>query len=259
MIPQSVAAIIDEQFLEAEASKYLTRKERKTKKKVKSSGYRQPAVPNLRRIHPKTAAQRLVVEAFDNDKNLILHGCAGTGKTFLALYLALNAMLNGHGPKPVVIIRSVVPVRDIGHMPGRLNEKISLYEATYQGIVSEICDKSYELLKQNGYIDFTSTSYLRGMTYRDCTIIVDECQNMSEAEIHTVMTRVGEGCRVIFCGDFFQKDYMKESSGINTLLKIASKMRSFEIIQFSKEDVVRSGFVREYLFSRLELEEQGAL
>jgi phosphate starvation-inducible protein PhoH len=144
-------------------------------------------------------------------------------------------------------------------MPGRLNEKISLYEATYQGIVSEICDKPYEWLKQNGYIDFTSTSYLRGMTYRDCTIIVDECQNMSEAEIHTVMTRVGEGCRVIFCGDFFQKDYMKESSGINTLLKIASKMRSFEIIQFSKEDVVRSGFVREYIFSRLELEEQGAL
>jgi phosphate starvation-inducible PhoH-like protein len=114
-------------------------------------------------------------------------------------------------------------------------------------------------LKQNGYIDFTSTSYLRGMTYRDCTIIVDECQNMSEAEIHTVMTRVGEGCRVIFCGDFFQKDYMKESSGINTLLKIASKMRSFEIIQFKKEDVVRSGFVREYIFSRLELEEQGLI
>jgi phosphate starvation-inducible PhoH-like protein len=252
-------AIIDEAFLEAEASKYLTRKERKQKKRAKGTGFRQPEIPSLCRVSPRTAAQRLVVDAFNSDKNLILHGCAGTGKTFLALWLSMNAMLSGDAPKPVVIIRSVVPVRDIGHMPGRLNEKISLYEATYQGIVSEICDKPYEWLKQNGYIDFTSTSYLRGMTYRDCTIIVDECQNMSEAEIHTVMTRVGEGCRVIFCGDFFQKDYMKESSGINTLLKIASKMRSFEIIQFSKEDVVRSGFVREYIFSRLELEEQGAL
>jgi len=252
-------AIIDEAFLEAEASKYLTRKERKQKKRAKGTGYRQPVIPSLCRVSPRTAAQRIVVDAFNSDKNLILHGCAGTGKTFLALWLSMNAMLSGDAPKPVVIIRSVVPVRDIGHMPGRLNEKISLYEATYQGIVSEICDKPYEWLKQNGYIDFTSTSYLRGMTYRDCTIIVDECQNMSEAEIHTVMTRVGEGCRVIFCGDFFQKDYMKESSGINTLLKIASKMRSFEIIQFSKEDVVRSGFVREYIFSRLELEEQGAL
>jgi phosphate starvation-inducible PhoH-like protein len=252
-------AIIDEAFLEAEANKYLTRKERKQKKRVKATGYRQPVIPNLCRVSPRTAAQRIVVDAFNSDKNLILHGCAGTGKTFLALWLSMNSILTGDAPKPVVIIRSVVPVRDIGHMPGRLNEKISLYEATYQGIVSEICDKPYEWLKQNGYIDFTSTSYLRGMTYRDCTIIVDECQNMSEAEIHTVMTRVGEGCRVIFCGDFFQKDYMKESSGINTLLKIASKMRSFEIIQFSKEDVVRSGFVREYIFSRLELEEQGAL
>lgn len=252
-------AIIDEAFLEAEASKYLTRKERKQKKRAKRTGFRQPAIPSLCRVSPKTNAQRKVVDAFDSDKNIIMHGCAGTGKTFLAVWLSMNAVLEGDAPKPVVIIRSVVPVRDIGHMPGRLNEKISLYEATYQGIISEICDKPYEWLKTNGYIEFTSTSYLRGMTFRDCTIVVDECQNMSEAEIHTVMTRVGEGCRVIFCGDFFQKDYMKESSGINTLLKIASKMRSFEIIQFSKEDVVRSGFVREYIFSRLELEEQGAL
>lgn len=256
MIPNKVTELLNERTIIEEADRYLSRRERKQLKKKKPKSV---ALPHLSWIQPQTPAQQKVFDAFEQDKNLILHGVAGTGKTFIALWLSMNAVLEGDAPKPVVIIRSVVPVRDIGHMPGRLNEKISLYEATYQGIISEICDKPYEWLKTNGYIEFTSTSYLRGMTFRDCIIVIDECQNMSEAEIHTVITRVGEGCRVIFCGDFFQKDYMKESSGINTLLKIASKMRSFEVIKFSKEDVVRSGFVREYIFSRLELEEQGAL
>jgi predicted ribonuclease YlaK len=257
MIPQSVAAIIDEQFFEAEASKYLTRKERKTKKKIKSTGYRQPAVPILRRVVPKTAAQRLVVEAFNNDKNLILHGCAGTGKTFLAMYLALNAMLNGDGPKPIMILRSVVPTRDMGFLPGSAKDKAAAYEGPYQGIISELCDKSYEIMKQNGYIHFDTTSFLRGTTFRDNIIIIDECQNLSDHEIHTVMTRVGEGCRVIFCGDFNQKDYTREGSGMGNLLKIAERMKSFEIVKFDKNDVVRSGFVKDYIITRADLEERG--
>jgi phosphate starvation-inducible PhoH-like protein len=253
-------AIIDEAFLEAEASKYLTRKERKQKKKTRSTGgYRQPVIPSLCRISPKTAAQRLVVEAFHSDKNIIMHGCAGTGKTFLAVWLSMNAMLNGDAPKPIVILRSVVPTRDIGFLPGNAKDKAAVYESPYQGIVSEICDKPYEWLKQNGYIQFDTTSFLRGMTFRDNIIIIDECQNLSDHEIHTVMTRVGEGCRVIFCGDFTQKDYTREGSGMNNLLKIANEMRSFEIVKFHKEDVVRSGFVREYIIKRTELEERGMI
>jgi len=252
-------AIIDEAFLEAEASKYLTRKERKQKKKSKGTAYRQPVLPTIDRVTPKTAAQRKVVEAFDSDKNLILHGCAGTGKTFLALYLAMNSMLNGESPRPIVILRSVVPTRDIGFLPGSVRDKAAAYEAPYQGIISEICDKPYEWLKQNGYIQFDTTSFLRGMTFRDNIIIVDECQNLSDHEIHTVMTRIGEGCRVIFCGDFTQKDYTREGSGMNNLLKIASEMKSFEIVKFHKEDVVRSGFVRDYILTRTTLEERGMI
>lgn len=253
-------AIIDEAFLETEASKYLTRKERKQKKRTKGSGgYRQPVIPSLCRVSPKTAAQRVAVDAFNSDKNIIMHGCAGTGKTFLALWLSMNAMLEGDAPRPIVILRSVVPTRDIGFLPGSAKEKAAVYEAPYQGIISEICDKDYSWLKQNSYIDFDTTSFLRGMTFRDNIIIVDECQNLSDHEIHTIMTRVGEGCRVIFCGDFTQKDYTREGSGMNNLLKIASEMRSFEIVKFSKEDVVRSGFVREYILTRTELEERGMI
>ena len=259
MIPKSVAAIIDEKFFEEEANKYLTRKERKQKKKSKSTAYRQPVPPTVGRVSPKTAAQRLVVEAFNSDKNIIMHGCAGTGKTFLAMYLAMNSMINGEAPKPIVILRSVVPTRDIGFLPGSVRDKAAAYEGPYQGIVSEICDKPYDWLKQNGYIQFDTTSFLRGMTFRDNIIIIDECQYLSDHEIHTVMTRVGEGCRVIFCGDFTQKDYTREGSGMNNLLKIAEKMKSFEIVKFSKEDVVRSGFVRDYILTRTELEERGMI
>jgi phosphate starvation-inducible PhoH-like protein len=173
-------AIIDEAFLEAEASKYLTRKERKQKKRAKGTGFKPPAIPNLCRVSPKTAAQRIVVDAFNSDKNIIMHGCAGTGKTFLALWLSLNAMLEGDAPRPVVILRSVVPTRDIGFLPGSVKDKAAAYEAPYQGIVSEVCDKPYDWLKSNGYIQFDTTSFLRGLTFRDNIIIIDECQNLSD-------------------------------------------------------------------------------
>jgi predicted ribonuclease YlaK len=253
-------AIIDEAFLEAEASKYLTRKERKAKKKSRGPiNHRQPVIPSLSRISPKTAAQRIAYDAFHNDRNLILHGCAGTGKTFLALWLSMNAMINGDAPKPIVILRSVVPTRDIGFLPGNAKDKAAVYESPYQGIVSEVCDKPYDWLKQNGYIQFDTTSFLRGLTFRDNIIIIDECQNMSDHEIHTVMTRVGEGCRVIFCGDFTQKDYTREGSGMPNLLKVAGQMKSFDIIKFDKHDIVRSGFVKDYIITRTELEERGII
>lgn len=242
-----------------ESDMYLTRSERKKLRRKGIIVASQPIIPKLKEIKPKTQAQRETFDSYYKDKNLVLHGVAGTGKTFCAMYLALESVLTGDSPKPIVIIRSVVPVRDLGHMPGKLDQKIEMYEAPYEEIISELTDKTYVWMKQHKYIEFTSTSYLRGMTYRDCVIIVDECQNMSEAEIHTIMTRVGEGCRVILCGDFSQKDYMKEASGINTLLKITKKMRSFNVVQFYKEDVVRSGFVKEYILTRLELEEKGML
>lgn len=260
MIPKSIETILDESFLETEASKYLTRKERKQKKRAKGTGtVKTPVIPSLCRVSPKTAAQRKVVEAFNSDNNIIMHGCAGTGKTFLAMWLSMNAILEGEAPRPIVILRSVVPTRDMGFLPGNQKEKSAVYEAPYQGIISEISDKSYEWLKQNGYIQFDTTSFLRGITFRDNIIIVDECQNLSDHEIHTIMTRVGEGCRVIFCGDFTQKDYTREGSGMNNLLKIAGNMRSFEIVKFNKEDVVRSGFVKDYILTRMELEERGMI
>ena len=230
-----------------------------SKKKPKVQKPVIPAIPHLGYIEPKTSNQKRVFDSFKKGKNLLLHGVAGTGKTFIALYLALESVITGDAPKPIVIIRSTVPVREMGHLPGNVEQKSAAYEMPYASIVSELVDKPYSWMKQNNYIEFHPTSFLRGMTYRDCIIIVDECQNMSDQEINTIMTRVGEGSRIILCGDFRQKDYMKESSGISILLKTAKHMKSFDIIEFKKEDIVRSGFVKEYLISRLTLEERNEL
>lgn len=230
------------------------------KKKLKASQKQTvPCIPRLKFIQPKTYTQERVFDAFSRGKNLILHGVAGTGKTFVALYLSLESILTGESPKPIIIIRSTVPVREMGHLPGNVEQKSASYESPYVDIVSELVDKPYSWMKQNNYIEFCPTSFLRGVTYNDSIIIVDECQNMSDQEINTIMTRVGEGSRIILCGDFRQKDYMREKSGIGILLKTAKQMKSFEVIEFKKEDIVRSDFVKEYIISRLFLEDRNEL
>ena len=161
-----------------------------------------------------------------------------------------------------MIIRSVVPTRDIGFLPGSDKQKSEVYEAPYNGICHELVEnkhQAYQWLKAHNYIQFSITSFLRGLTFRDNIIIIDECQNMSDHEINTIMTRVGEGCRVIFCGDFTQKDYTREGSGMPNLLSIAKNMKSFDVVKFDKNDIVRSGFVRDYLMTRIDLEERGVL
>lgn len=217
---------------------------------------------NLRTINPLTSNQDLTFKTYESGSNLMLHGVAGTGKTFISMYLALREILSGSSSyEKIVVIRSVVPVRDLGHMPGKLEQKIGLYEEPYK----EICDdlfsngQGYNILKAKKLVEFTSTSYLRGITYNNCIIVVDEVQNMTEMEIHTVMTRVGKDSKIIICGDYNQKDYMKESSGINTLFKITKKMKSFAFINFGTTDIVRSGFVKEYLLAKIELETAGEL
>lgn len=250
MTPAS-ALVIDERFFEEPLSKRDKKRRAKELKK-------QPSVsPALKEpLEPLTEGQRKTFESFRAGKNLILHGVAGTGKTFISLGLALNAVFTGHAPKPVVIIRSVVPTRDMGFLPGNQKEKSAVYEAPYAAICSELINKQdpYEYLKSKGYIEFSTTSFLRGLTFRNNTIIVDECQNLTFHELDSVITRMGEGSRVIFCGDFRQSDLWREDekSGLKKFMSIVTRMKSFERIEFTKEDIVRSDVVKEYILAKLE-------
>jgi len=208
-------------------------------------------------IYPMTATQETAFDAWDEGQNLMLHGIAGTGKTFLALYFSLSEIFARESYyNKVYIVRSVVPTRDMGFLPGSQKEKMRVYEGPYVDICNKLFQRgdAYEILKQKASVEFISTSFLRGSTFDDCIIIVDEVQNMSDQELHTVMTRVGENCRIIFCGDVKQDDLTserkKELSGLKNFLKIIERMKEFKFIEFHAEDIVRSDIVKSYIIQR---------
>lgn len=211
-------------------------------------------------IEPMTDAQRDAFDAWEEGHNLMLHGIAGTGKTFLALYFALNEVWNKKSSyKKVFIIRSTVSTRDQGFQPGTKAQKEAVYEEPYPPIATTIFGRgdAYQLLKQRQMVEFRSTSFLRGATFDDCIIVVDEMQNMSDGELHTIMTRVGQNCKIIFAGDIKQDDLTSkrynEESGIRNFMRIIEQMDEFEFVEFLASDIVRSDLVKSYIIKRDEL------
>lgn len=208
-------------------------------------------------ISPMTEAQKDAFDAWREGYHLMLHGIAGTGKTFLALYFALQEVWDKNTPyKKVFIIRSTVATRNQGFMPGTKAQKEAVYEEPYGPIASTIFGRgdAYQLMKQKNMIEFRSTSYLRGATFDDCIIVVDEMQNMSDGELHTIMTRVGQNCKIFFAGDIKQDDLtsarFNEESGLKNFMRVISNMKEFEFIEFHAEDIVRSDLVKSYIIER---------
>lgn len=208
-------------------------------------------------IKPKTINQKVALDAWRDGHNLMMHGIAGTGKTFLALYFSITELLEKNSQyKKIYIVRSVVPSRDMGFLPGNAKEKTKVYEGPYYDICTKLFGRgdAYEILKQRGNVEFVSTSFLRGSTFDDCIIVVDEMQNMNDQELHTVMTRVGENCRIIFAGDVKQDDLtserFKESSGLKEFMSIIENMKEFKFVEFHREDIVRSDLVKSYIIER---------
>lgn len=210
----------------------------------------------LQKREPLTDNQALAFQAFEDDKNLILHGIAGTGKTYIACYLAYKA-LTDKDQSSLVIIRSAVPTRDIGFLPGTQEEKSAVYEEPYKDITSDLFERgdAYSILKQKFTVEFMTTSFIRGITIDNAVILIDECQNMTFHELDSIITRVGTNCRVIFCGDFRQDDFSgkRENSGLQDFFKILNKTDRFKMIDFQIEDIVRSDLVKDYIIAKTQL------
>jgi len=218
----------------------------------------------IKDIEPLTDAQRKMFDEWAKDKNLFAYGAAGTGKTFVALYLALKDVLNEHTPhEKIYIVRSLVATREIGFLPGDHEDKSSLYQIPYKNMVKymfeDFSDEEFEMLygnlKTQGTVSFWSTSFLRGTTMDDCVIIVDEMQNLNFHELDSIITRVGQNCKIIFCGDVQQTDLVRtnERNGILDFQKIIDVMEEFSSIEFGVQDIVRSGLVRNYIISKINL------
>jgi phosphate starvation-inducible protein PhoH and related proteins len=208
---------------------------------------------HIKRVTPLTENQKRAFEGYRSGKHLMLHGMAGTGKTMVSLYLALNDVEAGLHDR-VAIVRSAVPTRDQGFLPGSLKEKSRVYEAPFVSACSDIYGRqdAYDYLKHKGTIEFITTSYIRGITLSDTVIIMDECQNMKFHEIDSVITRIGKNSRIIAIGDFRQSDLTRsdERRGITDFLRVAKAMGSFDLIEFGYDDILRSDTVREYLIVR---------
>lgn len=227
----------------------------KTKQQTnKRKRQRQQSGLELQDIKPLTETQRTVFEQYNQEQNLFLHGCAGTGKSFLSIFLAIRDVLQKRGNKrEVIIVRSAVATRDPGFLPGNLKEKTKILERPYHSLCANMFNRgdAYDILTAKQIIQFVPTSYLRGETWDDAIVIVDESQNLTFQELNSIITRMGENSRIIFCGDQKQDDLTSrrynEETGITQFREVLRKMKSFSDIEFSINDVVRSGLVREYL------------
>jgi len=231
----------------------------------------QPAIVNntlkikldhLKTFEPLTENQRLFFDAYKRgDYFLALHGVAGTGKTFCALYKALEEVLDKNNPfKKVIIVRSAVQSREIGHLPGDVTEKMEIYQQPYVQIADTLFGRkdAYQRLNEQGFVEFISTSFIRGMSFDDAIIIVDEMQNMTFEEIDTVMTRVGYRSKIIWCGDYRQTDLNKKKNDVSGILKffdVAYHMNAFTKIEFTVDDIVRSSLVKDYIIAKLKYED----
>lgn len=214
---------------------------------------------DMKTIDPLTENQKHFFDAYDESDIMLLHGVAGTGKTFIALYHALEEVLDRSNPyKRVIIVRSAVPSREIGHLPGDEKEKTEVYTEPYIEICQDLFSRgdAYQRLEEQGAIKFLITSFVRGITLEDSIIIVDECQNMTDMELNSVITRVGDRSKIIFCGDFRQTDLYRKTdmSGLKKFMAIADMMPSFKTFEFGVDDIVRSAIVKEYILARLDYE-----
>lgn len=221
------------------------------------------SIADLKETFPLTENQETFFNFYrKGNLALLLHGVAGTGKTYIALFNAFQEILQKNSPyQKVVIVRSAVPSRDIGFLPGSDKEKVEVYVQPYEDICARLFprfgERAYTKLKEQDLVSFMITSYVRGLTLENNIVIVDEAQNMTDMELNSIMTRIGNNSKIIFCGDFRQTDLCKRSdmSGLKKFMGIANHMPTFRHVEFNIDDIVRSSIVKEYIIARMQYED----
>jgi len=249
------AKIVDTHF--EDISKYNQPANDKVVQGIQSTNRLKMRIEDLKTFAPLTENQGLFFNSYKvGEYFMMLSGSAGTGKSFIALYKSLEEVMDkGNSFNQVLIVRSAVQTRDVGFLKGSLEEKTSLYEEPYVQICATLFGKkdAYQRLKEQGYIEFTTTTAMRGMSFDNCVVILDECQNCTFQELDTVVTRIGHQSKILFVGDTGQNDLQKKSSevsGMPDFIKIATSMNEFCRIHFTSADIVRSSLVKQYIIAK---------
>ena len=244
--------ILNDHIEEVRSTRSRPSKKQKRKQREEENSHNKQRF-NLTKISPLTQNQSVAFDAWEDGLNIMLHGLAGTGKSFISLYLALNEIINHNQYKTALIVRSAVPTRDIGFLRGSVKDKQKMYELPYQTICSDLFHRgdAYDILKSKRIVDFTTTSFIRGNTFYDTIVIVDEVNNMTFHELDSVITRLGDNCRLIMCGDYRQSDLRAhEKNDLLTFIKVIDRMNYFKHVEFGIDDIVRSGIVRDYIIAK---------
>ena len=200
---------------------------------------------NGRPIKPKTVGQSEYINAIRNNMIVFGLGPAGTGKTYLAMAMAITAFKNGEVERIILTRPAIEAGEKLGFLPGDLQSKVDpylrpLYDALYQIMGADSFNKNME----KGLIEVAPLAYMRGRTLDNAYIILDEAQNTTPAQMKMFLTRIGFGSKVIVTGDMTQKDLASNvKSGLEVALKVLKNIEGISFITLTSKDVVRHPLV----------------